>query len=43
MTLEAFQIDVLRLDQFICNGSMGIVAIRTFHFALPDGVMGLPQ
>jgi len=43
MTLEAFQIDVLRLNQFICNGSMGIVAIRTFYFALPYGVMGLPQ
>ena len=43
MTLEAFQIDVLRFNELICNGPMGIVAIGTFYFALPNGVMGLPQ
>jgi len=43
MTLEAFQIDVLSIDQPVRNGSMGVVAIRTFYFALTYRVMGLPQ
>jgi hypothetical protein len=43
MTLEAFQIDILSIDQLVGNGPVRVVAIRTFYFALPYGVMGLPH
>ena len=43
VTFKAFQIDVLGVDQFICNGPMGVMAVRALHLTFPDRMMGLPQ
>ncbi len=41
MALKTLQVDVLSIYQFIGNGSMGIVAIRTFDLPFPNRMMGL--
>jgi hypothetical protein len=40
MTFIAFLIEGIGRDEFIGDGSMGIVAVRTRHLPLSDGVMG---
>jgi hypothetical protein len=39
MALEALQVWILGIYEFIRNGSMRIVAIRAFHFFFSNGVM----
>jgi hypothetical protein len=43
VTFKAFQVDVLGVDQFVCDGTMGVVAIRALHLAFPDRMMRLSQ
>lgn len=43
VTFKAFQVYVLCIDQAVCDGPMRVVAVRTFDFALPYRVTGLPQ
>jgi hypothetical protein len=43
MALEAFEIGVLGVHQFVRDSTVGIVAIRTRHFPFPYGMMGLSQ
>jgi hypothetical protein len=43
MALKALQVSILSIYQFISDRPMRIVAIRTFGFALPYGMMGLSQ
>ena len=42
VTLKAFQVDVLGIDQLVRDGSMGVVAVGTLHLAFPNGMMRLP-
>ena len=43
VTFKAFQVDVLGVDQFICDGPVGVMAIRALHLTFPYRMMGLPQ
>jgi hypothetical protein len=42
VTLKAFQVDILGIDQLVRDGSMGVVAVGTLHLAFPNRMMGLP-
>ena len=35
VTFKAFQVDVLGVDQLICDGPVGVMAIRALYLALP--------
>ena len=41
MAFKAFEVDVLRVNQLVGNGSVRIVAVRAFHFAFTNGMVGL--
>jgi hypothetical protein len=43
MALKALKVAVLRAYQSIRQRAVGVVAIRTLHFAFPYGMMGLSQ
>jgi len=43
VTFKTFQVHVLRIDQSVRDGSMRVVAVGAFDFALPNRVTGLSQ
>ena len=43
VTLKAFGVDILGIDQLVRVGSMGVVAAGTLHLAFPNRMMRLPQ
>jgi hypothetical protein len=40
MTFQAFQVDVLGVNELIRNGSVGVVAIPALDLLLPYGMAG---
>ncbi len=43
MAFKALGIGGLGVNQLVCEGPVNVVAVRAFHFALPDGMVGLAQ
>jgi hypothetical protein len=43
VTFKALGVARLGVNQLVCKGSVGVVAIGTAHLALADGMVGLAQ